>query len=695
MAYGNDLLSHVPADWIVDNASLTSSSITLEAHGTAALKIANLDTMPDGLLLVLIAETYGSADKAELLVEYTDGTVVSHYVPVVDTGNGILKTELLVPEGDFKELQFVVSSTEGLVISEYSLLAPVSEDFTEVIDGVKQEIPKLLYDYNTLEFQIGQEECTISIISMKLSKNADLQGHLQINCTASEDSVVVLRIFDNEIQELYTPIEFTVERGRNSVGVPHSYLKRKIGIHNYVVTAQVKTGTITVETRGVLYTIDGGYMATRIMDVGYELYDLTLKQLPEETKPSEIWAVCIDEGKALVRSRPYNEEVAVAWNPEYIIQDAMMACIEFHGLWILRDAAIGFTLETENVPHVMWIDSTGRLWDQKGPDETTKFLLAEGVSYLSACMGYNYAPEIQYDHGIICSYIKSGIVYYKNLGRSNLTGSMLWSAERTIDQFGSNNTLIMSARLNDYRVCIGSNTKWFVSNRGYVGQSVRPELFYLSTHKETAHVAVTTYLNITEKFITSPPEGSSLVILPAMDSITVANYDYEAVIAETTLSILSNEIVSQSQFKINFNVPIRVSNNAERFVLAATPSKQYSVASLVAIDNSIVVTLTDVVDTLGPLIITITSVPLIKYKANSLFWRTIPKQICNVYIRAQKPTDEVSLTTNNDAHVHPITYLTIQEITRVAPSEAVELTTAQASASVVITDYILIGDTPI
>lgn len=581
MAYGQSILSNVPADWVVVNGELTSSTMTLHANGSALLSITidTIEKLPETAEVTIVAGTYSIYNRVEVIAVLQDNQFVAHTLPIVDIGNGIYKAIIEFPEEAYSSFIFKVSSKEGVEITEWSLATPASADFTEVIDGVKQEIPKLLWDYNTYPFQVGQEEETIGMISAKLLKNVDLQGHLQINCTASEDSTVVVRISDNEIQELYSPIEFNVKRGRNAIGIPHAYIARLIGIHNFIVTLQVKTGTVTVETRGVLYTIDGGYLAQRIIDVGYELYDITLKQLTTDQDPSKIYAVCIDDGKALIRSRVYNGEVAVAWSPEYIIEDAVAAAIEFHGTWVLRDGEQGFTLETDDYPHVMWIDSIGRLWDQYGPDVTTKFLMAEGVSYLSACMAYNYASDIQYDQGIVCAYIKAGVVYYKNLCRTNLLGGVLWSAEREITTLGTGNKSVTVARLNDYRVAINavnSRSQWVMSNRGYVGQGVRPEHICITMKPTEIHDAILTTL--TESTVKSIHENVAISVLHHGQQIS-SFWGDQTLPTTPVFSFIETQWVNQNTVVLISRHPMYVLDNILHNFRAYTASRPCTILS--------------------------------------------------------------------------------------------------------------------
>ena len=101
---------------------------------------------------------------------------------------------------------------------------------------------------------------------------------------STEQCDVYLRFYDNEIEELYAPLKYTVNPGFNSLGVPHAYLKRLAGIHNFIVTCQCTNGQLFMYTRDILFTIDAGHLAERLIDVGMDLQDLTLNRLTLTSK---------------------------------------------------------------------------------------------------------------------------------------------------------------------------------------------------------------------------------------------------------------------------------------------------------------------------------------------------------------------------------------------------------------------------
>lgn len=494
MEYGSNILSKQPADWQVTNGSMTSASITLLESGKAstALVASDLKSIPESLLLYLLVEpftdTYEPSAYAGLEVLTEDGNVTRYMVPIIDTGNGICSVEIPTTKTSYKTLTFYITSAYRLVVYDWSLSAPIVEDDSAALDEVKEEIPKLLADYNTATMTVNQREEVIALISARLLENTDVSGHLQVTFVASMACTVTLRLKDNDGTELFAPILYNVQRGRSSIGVPHAYLKRLLGMHTFTVTAQCSVGTLTFYTRSVMYTIDAGYLAKRTMDVGLDLRDIAICQLPGETSPSSIYAVGIDDDDvARVRFRAYSENAAIVWEPAFSLTTAKKAAIEFDGNFVRHTGDAYYTLECQEQPHVFWTDMDDDLYVQIGPDESTRLKLASNVSQIAAVRGFKSELYPDQDQGLIVAYIINGSVFYRNYCRQ-ADGSYIWEYEREIPQLGSDNVNLQIHRLNDYRtgfVTSGpTGHKWVISSRTYVGAAFPAE--YVQMNIETA-----------------------------------------------------------------------------------------------------------------------------------------------------------------------------------------------------------------
>ena len=527
MEYGANILSKQPADWTVTEGSMSSASITLwgSSKASTTLSATDLKVIPETMLLHLMVEpftdTYEPSAYAGLDVELENGNFVRYMVPIIDTGNGVCSVIIPTAQTAYKKLIFYITSAYRLVVYEWSLSAPIVEDNGIDLDEVKEEIPKLLADYNTATITVGQQEEVIALISARLLENTDVSGHLQITFVATAACVVTLRLKDNDGTELFAPILYNVQRGRSSIGVPHAYLKRLLGMHTFTVTAQCTAGTLTFYTRGVMYTIDAGHLAKRTMDVGLDLRDIAICQLPGEYAPSSIYAVGIDDDDvARVRYRSYSENADIVWSPAYSLTAAKYAAIEFDGTFVRRTGDDYYTLECYEHPYVFWTDMSNDLFVQVGPDETTRLLLASNVGRVAAVRGFKSEMYPEQDQGLIVAYIVNGAVFYRNYCYQ-ADGAYRWEQERAVPQLGTDNVNIQVHRLNDYRVGFVSSDpsghRWAISDRTYVGAAFPPE-----------HVNVTTEI------------AASMAIYKAGESVPAVNAYYILSDDGMVLNILGN-----------------------------------------------------------------------------------------------------------------------------------------------------------
>lgn len=485
MEYGANVLSKQPADWLVTEGTVTGASITLWGSSRASTELAasNLKSVPESLLLYLLVDpftdTYAPSAYAGLEVITDDGNTTRYMVPIVDTGNGVCSVIIPTSQTSYKKLTFFITSAHRLVVYDWSLSAPIVDDNSAALNEVKEEIPKLLADYNTATITVGQQEEVIALISARLLENTDVSGHLQITFVASSACVVTLRLKDNDGTELFAPILYNVQRGRSSIGVPHAYLKRLLGMHTFTVTAQCSVGVLTFYTRGVMYTIDAGHLAKRTMDVGLDLRDIAICQLPGEYAPSRIYAVGIDDDDmARVRFRAYSENADIVWEPAYSLTEAKYAAIEFDGAFVRRTGDDYYTLECHEYPHVFWTDMNNDLYVQIGPDETTRLQLSSNVSRIAAVRGFKSELYPDQDQGLIVAYIINGAVFYRSYCHQP-DGTYRWEPERAVPQLGNDNVNIQIHRLNDYRVGFVSSGpsghRWAISDRTYVGAAFPAE----------------------------------------------------------------------------------------------------------------------------------------------------------------------------------------------------------------------------
>lgn len=485
MSYGKNILPTEAAYYTFDKASIENGVLSIEAGGTAYINLDKtyLASLTDSMLLSLYPDTFTNSYIPNCFV-YMDIVTAETSFSIAATptynDSGIYSAIINLVGGAYTSFRFSIKSEVAMDFILWELSALESADITTAIDGVTQSLPKLLYDYNENIIVVDNTETTIGLIACDLKANTDLQGHFIMDLQASEYCNVHLRFKDNEVTELWSPLLFTLQPGHNTITVPHSYIGRLAGVHGFVVTAQTTNGTLTMYPRDILFTIDGGYLAERLANMGIDVLDITIEQKSTDSNPSYIWCIGLDSGEILVRKRAYTVDVAsTIWTPMYSLGIGKLAAIEFDGEWILRDTDDFFTLETYDNPFIFIVKGDNNdLFVYKGNDLTSVYQLDTNVTMMSVIRGFKSQLYPEQDQGVLCVYIKSGVVYYRSYGYDITDSTYKWFASVEVGSFTTAIDVHVH-RLNDYRVGIVVSTPteniWFITERTYVAQSIKGE----------------------------------------------------------------------------------------------------------------------------------------------------------------------------------------------------------------------------
>lgn len=453
MIYGPNVLSTAAASWQITNGSATASSLTLLAGGYASQSITSLGAIPEFMMLSLVASAYGDnyakTVYAEVIYLTSAGVKHTYTIPVVDTGNGVCIVEFPTVEVDHIALVFKLVTDRDVTFTNIALFTPKLSDvdLTEILD----RLPNLLSDVNTSPITVTQEEDLVALISAYITEDTELLGNFNLGYVAAAPTELVIRIKDNEVTELHTPLVYTLPAGRGVIGLPHGYLGRLAGYHNFTVTAQVLSGSIAIDTRKMLYVIDGARLAYNIMDIGSTAYDVTVRKLVEELEVSYIYAICIDDGVCTVKKSEYSSTPGSAWIAEATVGPAIDAAIEFEGVW---DFSVNpYVFDTTADPWTGWVTPEGDLYVKPLYAIVAPLLLATGVSCVSVVRGWENTLELGQDHGLIFAYIKSGVPYYRTRAMQ-VYGERVWETEVELTVFTGTAVEINAFRTNDYRVGI-------------------------------------------------------------------------------------------------------------------------------------------------------------------------------------------------------------------------------------------------
>lgn len=496
MAFAENILPKAAAYYTLNNASINNSMLTIGQGGYAEINITEsmLAKLTKSMLIVIHPSVFSSVYTNTAVYVTLDILTVSgveiHTISSASvSSSGVFNTTIELPDEAFVSFKYRISSKVEVVVYNWELCAEEAADVTEAIAGVEQTIPKLLYDYNSYAYSVGQNELTVGLISCLLRDATDLQGHFTLSFFASERCNVHVRVKDNGVTELFSPLVYTVEAGYASISIPHAYLKKKATTHAFSVSVQCTNGLLSIPVRGLLYTIDGGYLATRLLDAGIDILDISIKQLPEDSSPSEIYAIGFEGNHILLKSRIYNQMQRADWTAIKDFGEGTTAAIEFDGRWNDRPGTDKYTLETLSLPYAFIVDTEGNLTVYSEDNFSTELLLDTGVSSISVCKGYGSKYDVLQDQGLIISYVKNGNVYYRQRLYNAYTESYMWYPAEVLHE-DNDASFVSVHRLPDYRVgfliSYAEATNWLITDRTYVSQTYKPEI--ISTYVDTFNI---------------------------------------------------------------------------------------------------------------------------------------------------------------------------------------------------------------
>lgn len=483
MVYGNNILSKDASAYQLYRATLVGGILTLSEGGYARCTVdkeqlaALSDTLQVNLVSSSFTNSYAPKVHVRVHVETTSKCYNYSIFPVL-SDTGVYSTEIHFSDVEYTLFTFEIAADEAVSFTLWEVCAQAASDVEVIIDGVKQSLPKLLYDYNTTPIRVESAEQVVGMITCYLLDNTDLQGHFLMNFTASDRCTVHIRFFDTYMCELFSPVVHTVNPGHNTIEVPHAYLQKVTGAHSFYVTAQVTNGYLSIPVRGILYTIDGGYLAERLMNPGMDVSDITIRQLDTDPSPSEIWGVGIDNNQVMVKKRPYNPRQAnTLWEVVYVMGEGLYAAIEFDGDWARRPGSKKHTIHTNALPMIALVDTSGVLWVYQHGMDSDPIQIASSVTCISMVRGYKSQIYPDQDQGMILCWVQEGNVYYKQY--AYFDGAYQWYPTEQLTDTGDI-VFAQVHRLNDFRVGIvtqsASENIWYITDRTYVGQSVDTEI---------------------------------------------------------------------------------------------------------------------------------------------------------------------------------------------------------------------------
>lgn len=445
-----DIMPKDISRWSITNGTITDQAINLNNNGVASVNIEQRDivNLPSSATLQLVTSIFSDGYNPNIFVDIYIDTTFHQRINCVDN-RGLVHVEIELPEGSYSTFKFEILTDSEVTISNISLVVPTLP-LEELLSDIREELPRILSYENRHKFSIGQIENPIGVISLRLLESASVNGHLQINFMSLEDCTVFLRFYTDDVVELYAPSTYTIKQGWNSIGIPHAYLYKTAGIHTMYVTAQVSNGSIIFEPNDVLYTIDGGRLASRTIDVGFDVRDITMRRINPYGNPTYVFAAGIDNGNALIRGREYSQEYTLAWEPISDLGPAKDIRIESDGMWVQTD--VGYRFATFEYPSATVLKLNGDLEFIDLNNIMPTSIIASNVTNHSMIRGYNNISFSDRDQGMLIAYVKESKAYYRNI--ITLDGMTIIRPELRLLDTVDNVIRVIAVRLNDYRLAI-------------------------------------------------------------------------------------------------------------------------------------------------------------------------------------------------------------------------------------------------
>ena len=218
-------------------------------------------------------------------------------------------------------------------------------------------------------------------------------------------------------------------------------------------------------------------------DIAPALGDVAVRQMSGDKDLALAYALCLDDGIATMYMRKFPAGFDFKWEQQFVFGAASDVALEFGGTWKMNAAEEWYYLETDEFPYIFFVRD-GNLYVQYWRDDSTRALLATGVSQISACKGWQSSVDIDLDQGLIIGYLKDGAVFYRALCCQS-DGSYIWEAEHEVTTLGIGNTTLSVIRTNDFRIGFltqnNGNMLLTLTHRNSAGMSVRPESMHINT----------------------------------------------------------------------------------------------------------------------------------------------------------------------------------------------------------------------
>lgn len=434
--------------------------------------------------------------------EQANWEVEKHFVYIKGDRNGAVNQKIATYGGTFDHidlrlevLQDAQMSLGGTIdLTSFIIGNASSTSVGNIEEEINAALPFLVYDTNKREQTNGGTDAEIYVgmipVDMQRS-NVDTDAGFRTNIAVDADGVLTQRYYRDNVEELLSPVIRDLKAGRHVITDDHAYLNVSKGSHTFLATLQFEGGTMDIDTRKTLYTIETSRAGMRDIAIEGNILDMAFSGVLNKNVPDKVWLMVKSLSDDVVRIQhgtfnPESQAISFQNDVEYPV-DITSGALEFDGYWEKSQTVAGQKkfLSTEK-PKALWLNENGSLtygdFDKHATPQLT--IEANGVVDCSLILGWNFKSTAQASNnmGMIASYIKTdGLAYYRTITDGAMDASPF---PLTVVNATYPLVEIRSFRTNDYRVGFtvtdsNNNLHTVLTDRYWQGDSV--ESVYLKT----------------------------------------------------------------------------------------------------------------------------------------------------------------------------------------------------------------------
>ena len=202
--------------------------------------------------LSLVASDFTVGAIATLLIEDNEGIERAFYIPIVDTGDGTCTVTIPNLPSSSAAASLSIISPEIISITDLTITTQPNP-----LIALANQVPTTFYEGNSSTITINQTAGNICGLMFNVSAATTITGFLLFNYTATDDAVISLDVVADSTAQFYSPLSLNIYAGWHTLYIPVVYVNIAAGTIGCVVTAVIDTGTITIVTNQLVFTLTG------------------------------------------------------------------------------------------------------------------------------------------------------------------------------------------------------------------------------------------------------------------------------------------------------------------------------------------------------------------------------------------------------------------------------------------------------